>query len=318
MRVLSTSWPVSFGQFTLNGRLTSDALERAINGAASAHTVPSRPEKEVRIAAPCGLFDPSGPVVVHSFLGPDGSAWVGVGTREVTNAANPALVEARFRARAAEEFGDGWNFVKKRKLANLRRTVKAEMAASTPFRLGDAGAIFICLADGQTVVVGKSGIKVASDLVQRIPELTHVRFRGVVRDNRRSLLAILRRQEEEIIPWPNGTASLTRRRLEVNESASVRSLSWAANSQDAHDLLAQNWRPVKIELQWADGRKGSLDLTGGLCSVKWGRPIRAADPHSDVEDRLGMLLNMDGAVQILVRGTLGTPLPMGEDLPPEE
>lgn len=312
MQILSSRWTVSFGAFTLNGSLNGEILDSVLEASAAAFKVPSSPDGEVKLAAPCSMFDPGGPVVGLRFLGPDGSTWIGCGTRQLSNAPNPALVEAAFRARALSEMGEEWSTFKKKRLNGLRKAVRRDQAARTPFRLSESGAVFICIQTGEVITIGHAGQAVARSLVGRSAVLSRVSFTAPDKANAGKLLTILRRQEDSIIPWPTGSASLFRRRNEQNESASVRMLSWAQNSQDAHDLLSQKWKPRKIELQWGDERKGGLDLSGVLCSVKWAGPIKAGDPSSFVETRLAMLSEMNAQVSRLVVEATGTPLPLDE------
>jgi hypothetical protein len=310
MQILSSRWAVGFGSFTLSGALTTEILDAVLAASAQSFQVPARPDGEVKIAGPCGMYDPNGPATPLRFLDSDGNTWVGVGTRALSNTPNPALVEAAFRTRALEEFGENWASQKRKRLNGLRKSVKSTLATATPFRLSEAGALFISLANGEVILVGHSGAAVCKDIVGRNAALSRVAFTSPDKANANKLLSILRRQEESILPWPTGSAALFRRRKDQNESASVRMLSWAHASQDAVDLLHQNWKPKKIELQWGDERRGSLDLTGSLCSVRWSGPIRAEDPTSVVEARLGMLLDMNRQVTSLVADAGGTPLPM--------
>lgn len=299
MQLLSTRWSVNFGRFTLNGTLTAEDLDTCLAAVAQKFAVPERPELEMRLPAPCGIYDPAGPVVAHRFLDSDGNTWLGVGTRLVANTPNPAMVEAEFRRRAAEQFGPEWGLAKKRRLSGLRRATKREMAARTPFRLSEVGAIFICVQSGEIVTVGAAGMAIAKDLVGRVATLSHAAFRAPEKENAPKLLAILRRQEESILPWPTGTAALKRKRGDSKESCSVRMLSWAAGSADAAGLIAQHWLPEKIQMDWGDGRKGTVDLSG-LASVRWVGSISQPDPHNAVEIRLSMLLEMDRRVRALI------------------
>lgn len=299
MQLLSSRWSVSFGRFTLNGALSAEDLDRCLEAAAAKFAVPEHPESEMRLPAPCGLYDPAGPVAAHRFLDSDGNTWLGVGTRLVANTPNPAMVEAEFRRRAADRFGPEWGIAKKRILNGIRRTTKREMAARTPFRLSEVGAIFICVQSGEIVTVGNAGMTIAKDLVGRVSALSAWAFRAPEKENAPKLLSILRRQEDSILPWPTGTASLKRKRGDVKESCSVRMLNWSAGSEDAASLIAQHWLPEKIQMNWGDGRFGVVDLTG-LTSVRWVGNISVPDPHETVEIRLSMLLEMDRRVRALI------------------
>jgi hypothetical protein len=312
MQILSSRWGVSFGAFTLNGRLTGDILDEVLLGSAQAFSIPARPDGEVKLAAPCGMFDPGGPVVGLRFLGENGDTWVGVGTRMLANSPNPALVEASFRTRAHNEIGENWSSAKKKRLNGLRKACRRDLAATTPFRLSESGALFVCLGTGEVVTVGQAGQAVCRDLVGRSAVLSRVAFTQPDKANAGKLLTILRRQEDSIIPWPTGSAALFRVRSEQKESCAVRMLSWAQNSTDAQDLLSQRWKPRKIELQWADERKGSLDLSGALSSVKWAGGIRVDDPQPAIETRLAMLLTMNSQATRLVAEATAPLLPMGE------
>jgi len=323
MLLLSTRWTVSFGQFTLNGALKTEELDTCLSAVASAFAIPEHPDKEMKLAAPCGLYDPSGPVISHSFLDADGNTWLGVGTRLVANTPNPALVEAEFRRVAEMEFGSAWNETKKKRLNGLRFRIKAEMAAKTPFRLGETGALFICIQNGALVSVGHSGMLVAKDLVGRTSVITNSKFRSSSDEFKGPLLAILRNQGASELPWPTGTASLKRRRGDVNETASVKRLGWGTDSQDATDLLNQGWRPIKIEVDWGDHRSAIVDLTGSMASVRWPSKITLPDPSGVVEHRLGQLLAMDARVRGMFVAAIGSALPLedeatvGEALPAE-
>ena len=312
MQILSRRWGVTFGAFTLNGRLTGDILDEVLLGSAQSFSVPARPDGEVKLAAPCGMFDPAGPVVGLRFLAEDGGTWIGVGTRMLSNSPNPALVEASFRTRAHNEIGENWSVAKKKRLNGMRKACRRDLAAGTPFRMSESGALFICLGTGEVITVGQAGQAVCRDLVGRSAVLSRVAFTQPDKANAGKLLTILRRQEESIIPWPTGSASLFRVRSEQKESCAVRMLSWAENSQDAHDLLSQRWKPRKIELQWGDERKASLDLSGVLCGVKWGGPLKMDDPQPFIETRLGMLRAMNGEATRLVSEATAPLLPMGD------
>lgn len=310
MQILSSRWAVAFGAFTLSGNLTTEILDTVLAASAQAFQVPARPDGEVKISGPCGMYDPNGPATPLRFLDASGNTWIGVGTRALSNTPNPALVEAAFRTRALEEFGENWTATKRKRLNGLRKSVRSTLATTTPFRLSEAGALFISLANGEVILVGHAGAAVCKDIVGRNAILSRVAFTSPDKANANKLLSILRRQEESILPWPTGSAALFRRRKDQNESASVRMLSWAHESRDAVDLLTTGWKPKKIELQWGDERRGSLDLTGSLAAARWSSPIRAEDPTSSVETRLGMLLEMNRQVTALVAEAGGTPLPL--------
>ena len=310
MQLLSTRWSVSFGQFTLQGDLAPDALEGAITTSAQMKSIPAHPEGIMKIASPCGLYDPNADAVAHRFLDGRGYTWLGVGTRLVSNVPNPALVEAAFRARAVAEFGDSWDTTKKRRLNGLRKAVKRDLAERTPFRMSESGALFICLQTGETVSVGHGGMLVSKDLVGRIGSLKSVSFRSSDKTNATRALAILKHQEDGTTPWPTGTASLKRKREQQTESASVRKLNWV-QSQDATNLIHLQYKPERIELSWAD-HSGIADLTGGLAVIHWPKKIGAADPQEDVEARLRKLLELDDQARALFLSASGeSPLPLG-------
>jgi len=310
MQLLSSHWSVSFGAFTLSGVLKSDDLEAALRTSATILSVPAHPEKEMKLHAPCGMFDPSAPAAPEHFLDGSGNTWVGIGTRTVANSPSPSLVEPEFRRLALERFGTEWPTTKKSKLNYLRRKAKMDLAARTPFRLSEAGALFVCLQTGAVVSVGHAGVAVAKDLVGRVGELMSVNFSLPVLATSAALLAFLRLQENSSLPWPTGTAALYRKRGDAKESCSVRQLSWQGQSADAMALINNNWRPAKVEVQWDATRKGIVGLTGRLEGVSWGAKIEAADPHPTVESRLARLIEMDEEVHAVLLSCApeGTPL----------
>ncbi len=313
MQLLSMRWGVSFGQFTLMGTLTPDLLEKVFATSADMAAMPAHPEAELKLAAPCSLYDPNLPPTPISFLDRDGNTWIGVGTRVVSNTPNPALVEALFRHKAHAEFGDEWTKGKgiKKRLARMRKEARLELAIQTPFRMSEAGALFVCLSSGALVSIGHGGITIAKDMVGRAKELHRVAFRLVDKTNQQKALAILQQQDADITPWPTGTAALRRRRGDVTETCSVRRLKWSKDSQDAADLLLTNWKPEKIELQFADSSVCAADLTGGIASMRWTGTIRDADPSPVIEARLSSLLVKDAAVRdLFVKATGDQPLPM--------
>jgi hypothetical protein len=317
MLLVGSRWSVAFGAYTLGATLKSDDLETAVNAAFAAKTIPSHPDAEMKISAPCGFYDPGTGPTFYPFLDGRGATWIGFGIRQVANTPNPAIVEALFRERATSQFGETWHLQKKKRLNGLRKAVKNEVADKTPFRLTEFGALFICLGSGECIACGAAGILVAKDLVGRIDALTRVAFTATQVSVGGDLLNVLRRQEDSITPWPTGTASLRRKRNKENESASVRMLNWSEKSQEAHDLLAVGFKPVKIEMQFGEsaGKKScekvSVGLTGRVESVGWTDKIHDADPSPKIEARLSRLLDMDNQVRGLLLPVGTSPLPMG-------
>jgi hypothetical protein len=297
MQILSARWTTSFGAFTLGAQIKSVELDAAFHASAIAFAPPANPEKVMKLCSPCGMFDPTGPAVGHSFLDGNGNTWIGVGTRMYSNAPSPSLVEAEFRRLAKERFGDEWSTAKKSKLNYQRKVAKTNLAGRTPFRLGEVGALFICLQSGETISVGHGGEMVAKDLCGRIESLTRVNFASIQKEMPGHLLSWLRLQDEATLPWPTGTVSLFRRRMEFNESASVRMLNWSQGSQDAADLLSQSWKPSKIQVQWGDGRFATIGMTGRIGTVSWGGKVEGDDPSELIESRLTRLLAMDAEVR---------------------
>jgi len=316
MMLIGSRWGVAFGAFTLGRALKSDDLEEAVKGSFGAHSIPTHPDKEMKISAPCGFYDPSTAPTFYSFLDGRGTTWVGFGIRQVTNNPNPAIVEALFRDRAKEQFGETWHLQKKKRLNGLRKAVKNELADRTPFRLTEFGALFVCLGSGECISCGAAGILVAKDLCGRIDALTRVAFTRTDPAVGGQLLALLRRQEDSITPWPTGTASLRRKRQKQIESCSVKMLNWSQASQDAQDLLGTGWKPCKIELQFGESagkkvcEKVSVGLTGRIESAGWGDKIYDADPSVKIEARLARLLDMDAQVRALLVPAGVSPLPM--------
>jgi len=315
MLLIGSRWSVAFGAFTLNAILKSDDLEVAVKASFDAHTIPTHPDAELKISAPCGFFDPSTAPTFYSFLDGRGATWIGTGVRQVANTPNQAIVEALFRERATSQFGETWHLQKKKRLNGLRKAVKNELADGTPFRLTEFGALFICLGSGECIACGAAAILVAKDLVGRIGALTRVSFTATQPTSSPALLRVLRRQEESITPWPTGTASLRRKRKKENESCSVKMMSWGQDSQDAKDLLITGWTPAKIEMQFGESEgkkiceKVSVGLTGRVESVGWGDKIQDADPSVKIEARLARLLEMDAQVRtLMLDGT--SPLPL--------
>jgi hypothetical protein len=314
MLLVGSRWSVGFGSYTLGAALKSDALEEAINASYAAHTIPQHPDRQMKISAPCGFYNPGTAPSFQSFLDGRGATWVGTGIRQVANIPNPAIVEALFRDRALSQFGDAWHLQKKKRLNGLRKAVQNEVADGTPFRLVEFGALFVCLGSGEVISCGNAGILVAKDLVGRIDALTRVAFTSTDPAIGGQLLALLRRQEDSITPWPTGTAALRRKRQMALESCSVKGLNWAQNSQDAHDILHSGWKPARIEVQWgeAQGKKlcerATVGLTGRIEAITWGDKINDADPQARIEDRLARLINMDTQVRELLLP--GTPLPL--------
>ena len=317
MLLVGNRWSVAFGAFTLGAKLTSDDLEVAVKAAFAAKVIPSHPDAEMKISAPCGFYDPSTPPTFYPFLDGRGATWIGFGIRQVANTPNPAIVEALFRERATSQFGETWHLQKKKRLNGLRKAVKNEVADKTPFRLVEFGALFVCLGSGECIACGAAGILVAKDLVGRIEALMRVAFTATQVSVGGDLLAVLRRQEESITPWPTGTASLRRKRKKENESCSVKMMSWAKDSQDAQDLLGTGWKPAKIEMQFGESvvkkicEKISVGLTGRIEAVSWGDKIFDADPSAKIEARLARLLDMDNQVRGLLLPVGTSPLPMG-------
>lgn len=308
MQIYSARWSVLMGRFTLNGTPSAEKAEEAILLAASKFAIPDSPEGEVKIAAPCGMWDPASPVTVLRFLDEDGNTWLATGTRALANSPNASLVEADFRRRAQIAFGDDWPQAKKARLNGIRRTTRREMASKTPFRLSEAGALFICLQTGEVICVGHAGALVASDLVGRCSEWSAVSFPKPDKAMSRGLQAYLEHQEDSVLPWPSGTATLSRKRGESTDGCSVKQLNWGSSSREGADLLAQGWHPSKIQLQWGDGRWGTLDLTGHLASVVWPGKVLSADPTETIEWRLGRLREMDAQVSHRIAELVPTPL----------
>jgi hypothetical protein len=317
MLLTGSRWTVAFGAYTLGAQLKTDDLESAASGAYTANSIPAHPDKEMKISSPCGLLDPNKPPTFHPMLDGNGNSWVAFGVRQLSNAPNPAIVEALFRQRAEEQFGTAWDLTKKKRLNGLRKAVKNEVADKTPFRLVEFGAVFVCLGSGEIISAGNAGVIVAKDLVGRIDALSRVAFAASSPDTGGLLLAYLRRQSEKLIPWPTGTVSLRRKRKKENESCSVKMMGWTQDSQDAADILLAGWKPVRIEVMWGEeGQKkvcerGTVGMTGRLESVSWGDKIGDSDPCVKIEARMGHLLVMDAEVRHGLQASgSATPLPL--------
>ena len=316
MLLIGSRWSVAFGAFTLGATLKSDDLEAAVKASYAAKTIPTHPDAEMKISAPCGFYDPSTAPTFYSFIDGRAANWVGFGIRQLANIPNPAIVEALFRERASSQFGATWHLQKRKRLNGLRKAVKNECADRTPFRLVEFGALFVCLGSGECIACGAAAILVAKDLVGRIEALMRVSFTSTQASVGGELLNVLRRQEEQITPWPTGTASLRRKRNKENESASVKMLNWSATSHEAQDLLTAGFKPARIEFQWGESgqkkicEKANVGLTGRIEAVGWGNKLTDADPSPGIEERLARLIDMDTQVRGLLIPAGATPLQM--------
>lgn len=299
MKILGNSWPLAFATYTHDGNIKTDDLAVALEAARKMAPEAEPCEKVQRIVSPCDLLDPTAPFQVRTVLDSAGNTWAMVGVSVVTNAPSASLVEAEFRRSILAAIGPDWGKSKKSLIKYHRLKAKATQTKRTPYRLTEVGALAVCLLTGEVVMLGGGAAVLAHDLCGRIPSLQSLTLTGKADAGKAALYGILRRQDQGTVPWPTGTAALSRVRSDSKETCAVKLLSWVEGSEDALALISQGWRPDRIEVQWANGR-GNIDRTLRLCSITWPSKLDGDDLMSQIEERFALMLDRDREVRALV------------------